>query len=98
MAEGHVYAHTSLTDGTPLRPPRPAPRPAPPLTLHLDQELGLDPPRRLALVLAPGAAERVDLVDEDDGRPVLSGQSEQALHQPGGRRRVQVQCTQQVHK
>ena len=30
--------------------------------LHLDQELGLDPPSRFALVVRPGRAERVDLV------------------------------------
>lgn len=54
----------------------------PMLTLHLHQELGLDPASRLALVLAPGAAQRVDLVDEDDGRIVFSGQLEQILHQP----------------
>lgn len=53
------------------------------LTLHLDEELGLDPARRLALVLAPGAAQGVDLVYEDDGGFVLSSQTEQVLHQPG---------------
>ncbi len=30
-------------------------------TLHLDQELGLDPPRCLALALAARAAQRIDL-------------------------------------
>lgn len=54
-------------------------------TLHLHQELGLDPASRLTLVLAPGAAQRVDLVDEDDGRTVFPGQLEQVLHQPGGK-------------
>lgn len=56
------------------------------LTLHLHQELGLDPASRLALVLAPGAAQRVDLIDEDDGWTVFSGQLEQILHQPEGKR------------
>lgn len=57
-------------------------------TLHLDQELGLDPPSRFALVLAPGAAEGVDLVDENDGGFVFPGQSKQVLHQPADRQRV----------
>lgn len=43
------------------------------LTLHLDEELCLDSARCLALVLAPGAAEGVDLVDENDGRLVFPG-------------------------
>lgn len=55
------------------------------LTLHLHQELGLDPASRLALVLTSGAAQRVDLVDEDDGWTVFSGQLEQVLHQPEGK-------------
>lgn len=54
------------------------------LTLHLDQELCLDATRRLALVLVPGAAQRVHLVDEDDGGLVLASQVEQVFHQPGG--------------
>lgn len=36
------------------------------LTLHLDQELCLDAAGSLALVLVPGATQRVHLVDEDD--------------------------------
>jgi len=55
--------------------------------LHLHQELCLDAAGRLALVLAPGAAEGVDLIDEDDGGLVLPGQVEQGLHQPASRRR-----------
>lgn len=43
------------------------------LTLHLDEELRLDPARCLTLVLAPGAAEGVDLIDENDGRLVFAG-------------------------
>ena len=41
-------------------------------TLHLHQKLCLDPPRRLGFVLASGAAKGVHLIDEDDGRLVLS--------------------------
>lgn len=51
------------------------------LTLHLDQELGLDATRSLALVLVPGAAQRVHLIDEDDGGFLLAGQVKQVLHQ-----------------
>lgn len=54
------------------------------LTLHLDQELGLDATRSLALVLVPGAAQRVHLIDEDDGGFLLAGQVKQVLHQSGG--------------
>lgn len=54
------------------------------LTLHLDQKLCLDAARRLALVLVPGAAQRVHFVDEDDRRFVLTRQIEQVLHQPDG--------------
>lgn len=43
------------------------------LTLHLDEELCLDPARCLALVLAPGATEGVDLIDENDGWLVFAG-------------------------
>lgn len=53
-----------------------------PLTLHLDQELRLDAPRGLAFVLVSGAAQRVHLVDEDDGGFLLAGQVKQVLHQP----------------
>lgn len=53
------------------------------LTLHLHQELGLDATRGLALVLVPGAAQRVHLVDEDDGGFLLARQVEQVLHQSG---------------
>lgn len=42
------------------------------LTLHLNEELGLDSARCLALVLAPGATEGVDLINENDGWFVLS--------------------------
>lgn len=43
------------------------------LTLHLYEELGLDPTRSFALVLTPGATEGVDLIDENDGGLVFSG-------------------------
>lgn len=51
------------------------------LTLHLDQELGLDATRRLALVLVPGATQRVHLIDENDGGLLLASQVKQVLHQ-----------------
>ena len=47
--------------------------------VHLHQHLRLDAPRRLALALAAGAAQRVDLVDEDDGRLVLARHGEELL-------------------
>lgn len=43
------------------------------LTLHLHKELRLDPACGLALVLTPGAAQGVDLVDENDGWLVFAG-------------------------
>lgn len=43
------------------------------LTLHLDEELCLDSARCFALVLAPGATEGVDLIDENDGWLVFPG-------------------------
>lgn len=52
------------------------------LTLHLNQELSLNTASSLALVLTSGAAQRVDLINEDDGRLVLPRQAEQVLHQP----------------
>ena len=55
------------------------------LTLHLHQELSLDPARRLTLVLTPRATQRVDLVDENDGWLVFSCQGKQILHQPNGK-------------
>lgn len=58
----------------------PLPRPAQ-LTLHLDQELCLDATRRLALVLVPGATQRVHLIDEYDGGLLLASQVKQVLHQ-----------------
>lgn len=57
-------------------------RPRVAATLHLNQEFSLDPPCCLALILIAGAAERVHLVNEDDGRLVLPGQLEQVLDQP----------------
>lgn len=51
------------------------------LTLHLDQELRLDATCSLALVLIPGAAQRVHLVDENDGGFLLASQVKQVLHQ-----------------
>ena len=56
------------------------------LTLHLDQELGLYAAGSLALVLVPGAAQRVHLVDEDDRGFVLASQVKQILHQPARQR------------
>lgn len=53
------------------------------LTLHLDQELCLDAAGGLALILVPGAAQRVHLVNEDDRGLVLASQVEQVLHKPG---------------
>jgi len=50
-------------------------------TLHLNQELSLDSAGRFAFVLVPGAAQRVHLVDEDDGGLVLAGQFKQVPHQ-----------------
>ena len=50
-------------------------------TLHLNQELRLDSAGGFTLVLVPGAAQRVHLVDEDDGGLVLAGQVKQILHQ-----------------
>lgn len=55
----------------------------PPLTLHLDQELSLDPASRFALIITPGAAQRVNLIYEDDGRFMFPGHGKEALHQPG---------------
>lgn len=43
------------------------------LTLHLYEELGLDPTCSFALVLTPGATEGVDLIDKNDGGLVFSG-------------------------
>lgn len=51
------------------------------LTLHLDQELCLDATRRLALVLVPGATQRVHLINENDGGFLLASQVKQVLHQ-----------------
>lgn len=59
---------------------KPHEKPVP--TLHLNQELCLDSARSLALVLTSRTAQRVDLVNEDDGGFVLSGELEQVLNQP----------------
>lgn len=53
-----------------------------PDSLHLDQELGLDAPRRVALAFRSIRAQRVDFVDEDDRRLALAGHIEQVLHEP----------------
>lgn len=45
--------------------------------VHLHQHLGLDAPRRLGLAFAARAAERVDLIDEDDGGVVFAGHVEE---------------------
>lgn len=58
----------------------------PRLPLHLDQELSLYSTSCFALVIRPGATQRVDLVDEDDGGFVLPSQGKQVLHQSGGGR------------
>lgn len=51
------------------------------LTLHLDQELCLDTACSLTLVLVSGTAQRVYLINENDGRFVLASQVKQVLHQ-----------------
>ncbi len=48
---------------------------------HLHEELRLDAPGGLALALRARRAERVDLVDEDDGRLRLARHLEHLLHQ-----------------
>ena len=47
--------------------------------LHLDEELRLDPPRRLGLVVRPLPGQAVHLVDEDDAGFVLPRHLEQVL-------------------
>lgn len=64
--------------------PLPSP-PGPPRTLHVHQELRLDTPRCLALVLIAGAAQRVHFIDEDDGGFVLPRQLKEVPHQPGNK-------------
>lgn len=49
--------------------------------LHLDEKLGLDPPRRVVLPLRPAAAQGVHLVDEDDRPLVLARKLEQVSYQ-----------------
>ena len=49
--------------------------------LHLDEEFGFDAAGRFRFVLRSGGAQRVDLVDEDDGRLVRARQFEQVAHQ-----------------
>lgn len=51
------------------------------LTLHLDQELCLDAACSLTLVLVSGTAQRVYLINENDGWFVLASQVKQVLHQ-----------------
>ena len=46
---------------------------------HLDQKLRLDTPARLALALSTRSGQRVDLIDEDDCRLLLSGHGEELL-------------------
>jgi len=48
---------------------------------HLDQELRLDAPARLALALSSRTRQRVNLVNEDDCRLLLPRHREQLLHQ-----------------
>lgn len=52
------------------------------LTLHLHQELCLDPPGSLALILIPGSAEGIYLINEDDGGFVLPGQLKEVFDKP----------------
>lgn len=52
---------------------------APAHTLHLDQELRLDPSGGLTLIFIPRPAEGIHLINEDDGRLVLPGQLKQVL-------------------
>mmetsp|Transcript_18243 Transcript_18243/g.46350 ORF Transcript_18243/g.46350 Transcript_18243/m.46350 type:complete len:354 (+) Transcript_18243:186-1247(+) len=49
--------------------------------LHLDEELGLNATSGLVLAVAAGAAERVDLVDEDNRRAVLTRHLEEVAHE-----------------
>jgi len=49
--------------------------------LHLHQELGLDAPDAVVLVVRSRRAHRIDLVDEDDRRLVLAGQLKEILDQ-----------------
>lgn len=61
------------------------------LTLHLDQELCLDATRRLALVLVPGATQRVHLINEYDGGLLLASQVKQVLHQSNRNKETRTQ-------
>lgn len=45
--------------------------------VHLHEQLRLDAPRGLGLAFASWAAQRVDFVDEDDGRFVFAGHGEE---------------------
>jgi hypothetical protein len=53
-----------------------------PDSVHLDEELGLDPPRRFRLAFASCTAERVDFVDKDDRWGVLSCHRKELLDEP----------------
>lgn len=57
-----------------------------PDAVHLDEELGLDSPRRFRLAFASRAAERVDLVDKDDRGGVFSCHRKKLLDEPVRRR------------
>ena len=45
--------------------------------VHLDEELGLDAAGGFGFAFAAGAAQGVDLVDEDDGGAVFAGEGEE---------------------
>ena len=49
-------------------------------TVHLYEELGLDTSGGFGLAFAAGAAEGVDLVDEDDAGFVFAGEVEELLY------------------
>lgn len=52
--------------------------------VHLDEHFRFYPARGFGFAFPAGPAERVDLVDEDDGRLVLAGHGEELADEPGG--------------
>ena len=52
-----------------------------PNPLHLNHKLSLNSPTALILALTPGPRQRVNLIDKDNRRLLLPGQSEQSLDQ-----------------
>lgn len=50
--------------------------------LHLDEKLRFDPPRRLALIAFSAlATQRINFIDEDDGRCIFTSHFEQVCDQ-----------------